>query len=138
MGLALADAFFIEPNISHISNNNLKVPYLPSSLEGLKVVPLSDLHYKPDKDESLLTTVIEKVNQIKPDLIILTGDYVDHDTSGIDPMLEHLAKLKSQHGIFACMGNHDGWCTDGDGDFYKTRFEKMGFNFSSTKTQRSR
>ena len=129
MGLAVGDAFFIEPNISHISNNSLTVPYLPAGLEGIKIVQLTDLHYKPDKDEDLLSTVVEKVNQINPDLIMLTGDYVDHDTSGIDPMLEHFSKLKSKHGILACMGNHDGWCTDGDSSFYKTRFEKSGIKF---------
>ena len=129
IGLALSDAFFIEPNISHISNNILKVPYLPSALAGLKIVHLSDIHYKPDKDEGLLSAVVEKVNHINPDLIMLTGDYVDIDTSGIDPMLEYLAKLKSKHGILACMGNHDGWCNDGEGEFYKTRFEKNGIQF---------
>jgi len=127
MGLAVGDAFFIEPNISHISTNKLKVPYLPSALNGLKVVHLADLHYKPDKDEGLLSSVVEKVNQINPDLIMLTGDYVDHDTSGIDPMLKYLAKLKSKHGILACMGNHDGW--NANGEYFKTKFEKNGIQF---------
>lgn len=129
IGLAFTDAFFIEPNIYHISHHSLKVPFLPKALNGLKIVHLSDLHYKPDKDEDLLSTVVEKVNHINPDLIILTGDYVDIDKSGIDPMLEHLAKLKSKHGILACMGNHDGWVNDGDGEYYKTRFEKNGIQF---------
>jgi hypothetical protein len=127
MGLAVADAFFIEPNISHISENELIVPYLPPALDGLKVVHLADLHYKPDKDEGLLSSVVEKINKIHPDLIILTGDYVDVDTSGIDPMLEYLSKLKSKHGILACMGNHDGW--QANGQFFKTRFEKNGIQF---------
>ncbi len=127
MGLALTDAFFIEPNISHISQNNLKVPFLPPALEGLKIVHLSDLHYKPDKDEGLLSTVVEKINKINPDLIILTGDYVDHDTSGIDPMLKQLTKLKSKHGILACMGNHDGW--NASGFYFKNEFEKHGIQF---------
>lgn len=127
MGLAAADAFFVEPNISHISKHNHELPFLPSSLNGLKVVHLTDLHYKPDKDENLLTTVVEKVNQINPDLILLTGDYVDHDTSGIDPMLDILAKLKPKHGILACMGNHDGWTADGS--YFKSKFEKQGIQF---------
>jgi len=129
MGLAVTDAFFIEPNISHISENNLKLPYLPNTLNNLKIVHLSDLHYKPDKDEGLLESAVEKINKINPDLIMLTGDYVDHDTSGIDPMLEHLAKLKPKHGILASMGNHDGWCNNGDSAFYKSRFEKNGIQF---------
>jgi uncharacterized protein len=127
IALAFGDAFFIEPNISHISETDLKVPFLPPSLDGLKVVHLSDLHYKPDKDEKLLATVVEKVNQIHPDLIMITGDYVDKDTSGIDPMLVYLSKLKSKHGILACMGNHDGW--QAGGKFYQSKFEKCGIQF---------
>ncbi|MGJ8658011.1 MAG: metallophosphoesterase [Akkermansiaceae bacterium] len=131
MGLAVTDAFFIEPNISHISHNNLKVPYLPAALDQLKIVQLTDLHYKPDKDEDLLSTVVEKVNKINPDLIILTGDYVNHDISGIDPMLEYLAKLNPKHGILACMGNHDGWIADGP--YFKRNFEKNGIQFLINK-----
>lgn len=131
MSLAVGDAFFIEPNISHIANYDLGVPYLPPSLDGLKVVHLTDIHYKPDKDERLLASVVEKVNQINPDLIMLTGDYVDKDTSSIDPMLVYLSKLKSKHGIFACMGNHDGW--NEEGEFYKSRFEKNGIQFLINK-----
>lgn len=127
IGAACTDAFFIEPNISHISKNQLKLPYLPPSLNNLKVVHLSDLHYKPDKDESLLSSIVEKINDIQPDLIILTGDYVDHDTSGITPMLEHLSKLKANHAILACMGNHDGWTASGQ--YFKHAFEKHNIQF---------
>ena len=122
MGLAVGDAFFIEPNISWITKTKLRVPNLPEALKGLKVVQLTDLHYKPDKDEGLLSSVVDKVNEISPDLIFLTGDFVDHDTSGIAPMLEHLSKLKTKHGIFACMGNHDGWAANGR--YFKREFEK--------------
>ncbi len=127
MGLCLADAFLVEPNISWTTKSNLRVPNLPEALKGLKVVHLTDLHYKPDKDEDLLETVIEKVNKISPDLIFLTGDFVDHDTTGITPMLTLLSKLKAKHGIYACMGNHDGWTADGS--YYKNLFEKNGIHF---------
>jgi len=127
MGLAAGDAFFIEPNISWTTNTNLKVPHLPDALKGLKIVHLTDLHYKPDKDEGLLETIIKKVNAISPDLIVLTGDFVDHDTSGIQPMLSYLAQLNTKHGIFACMGNHDGWTSSRD--YFKREFEKHGIQF---------
>jgi len=127
MGLAVGDAFLIEPNISWTTHTDLRVPNLPESLKGLKAVHLSDLHYKPNKDEGLLETVIEKVNDIEPDLIFLTGDFVDHDTNGIQPMLEHLSQLKTKHGIFACMGNHDGWTSTGS--YFNREFEKHGIQF---------
>jgi len=127
IALALADAFLVEPNISWVTNTQIKVPNLPDSLKGLKAVHLTDLHYKPDKDEGLLESVVRKVNKIAPDLIFLTGDFVDHDTSGLSPMLEHLSKLKAKHGIFACMGNHDGWTASGS--YFKRKFEQHGIQF---------
>ena len=127
MGLAAGDAFFIEPNFSWTTKTDLTVPHLPTPLTGLKIVHLTDLHYKPDKDENLLATVIEKVNAISPDLIFLTGDFVDHDTSGVQPMLAHLSKLTPKYGIFACMGNHDGWAATGT--YFKREFELHGIQF---------
>ncbi len=127
MGLALGDAYFIEPNISAISKYELEVHYLPPAMDGLKIVQLSDIHYMPEDDERHLTSIVEKVNEINPDLIMLTGDYVSKDASVIDPMLVVLSKLKSKHGILACMGNHDGW--NEDGIYYKKKFEKNGIQF---------
>jgi len=134
MGLAVGDAFLIEPNISWITKTQLKVPHLPKALNGLKIVHLTDLHYKPDKDEGLLSTIIDKVNEIAPDLIFLTGDFVDHDTSGISPMLAYLSKLKAKHGIFGCMGNHDGWVSSGP--YFKREFAKHGIQFLINQNQK--
>ena len=48
-------------------------------------------------------------NKLKPDVAILTGDYVSHETSYIEPVANELGKLESEHGTFACLGNHDHW-----------------------------
>ena len=124
---ALADAFLIEPNFSSITYRNVRVPYLPTALNGLKVVHLTDFHYKPDKDASLMDGVIEKVNALKPDLILLTGDYIDGDYPDVDPLIAQLKKLKAKHGIYASMGNHDGW--ENNGDHYRKKFEAIGIGF---------
>ena len=124
---AFADAFFIEPNISSFTHEVVRVPFLPPSLNHLKIVQLSDFHYKPNKDQGLMESVIKKVNDLEPDLILLTGDYVDGHDPDIDPLLIHLAQLKSKHGIIACMGNHDGWVNDGS--VYRKKFEDIGITF---------
>jgi len=124
---AVGDAFFIEPNISSISEVTLRVPHLPESLEGVKVVQLTDFHYKPDQDEGLMAGVVEKVNALQPDLILLTGDYVDSQSPDIMPLLQHLSKLTARHGIVGCMGNHDGWLNDGE--YYRGVFKPLGIDF---------
>ena len=124
---AVGDAFLIEPNLSSITEVDLRVPRLSPALHGMRVVQLTDFHYKPDKDEALMTDVVEKVNALQPDIIFLTGDYVDADTPNIVPLLGHLSRLNARHGIIACMGNHDGWVNSGE--YYRGVFRKLGIDF---------
>ncbi|MGD2184053.1 metallophosphoesterase [Lusitaniella coriacea] len=81
---------------------------LPPSLEGTKIVQLSDLHYDGQRlSENLLQDAIEASNQEEPDLILLTGDYITDSTKPIEPLVLHLKHLRSRLGIYACLGNHD-------------------------------
>lgn len=81
---------------------------LPASLQGTKLVQLSDLHYDGLRlSEEMLTQAIEVSNQAQPDLIVLTGDYVTDDPTPIYPLVERLKRLQSRVGICAVLGNHD-------------------------------
>jgi uncharacterized protein len=81
---------------------------LPSSLEGTKLIHLSDFHYDGLRlSEELLDEAIEVSNQENPDLILLTGDYVTDNPAPIDKLALKLKALKSRAGIYACLGNHD-------------------------------
>jgi predicted MPP superfamily phosphohydrolase len=81
---------------------------LPSSLEGTKLIHLSDFHYDGLRlSEKMLDRAIEVSNQENPDLILLTGDYITDDPTPIDKLALRLQALKSRAGICACLGNHD-------------------------------
>lgn len=81
---------------------------LPPSLHGIKIVQLSDFHYDGLRlSENLLAEAIATSNQIEPDLIFLTGDYVTHDPDPIHQLVLRLKHLKSRFGIYAVLGNHD-------------------------------
>ncbi|MGA9378635.1 MAG: metallophosphoesterase [Phormidium sp.] len=81
---------------------------LPPSWQGIKIVQLSDLHYDGFRlSEALLEEAIAKSNQIQPDLIFLTGDYVTTDPAPIHNLVLRLKHLKSRFGIYAVLGNHD-------------------------------
>ncbi len=87
---------------------------LPKKLDGLKCVHLSDIHHSPFTDLKHIERAVKFANRLKPDIVLLTGDYVSHDSAYIAPVAETLAKLRSPMGTFACLGNHDHW-TDADG-----------------------
>ncbi len=80
---------------------------LASSLRGLKIVQISDLHVGPTIRKAYVTKVVDRVNQMEPDLIAITGDLVDGKAELIAQHLEPLASLRSRFGVFYVTGNHE-------------------------------
>lgn len=84
-------------------------PDLPEALDGLRVGVMADFHFKPGVDEPLVQEAVDRLQREKPDLIALPGDFIDSDPAVLDPLLRVLRQLAPEHGVFASMGNHDGW-----------------------------
>lgn len=81
---------------------------LPPSLQGTKLVQLSDLHYDGLRlSEKMLEQAISLTNEAEPDLIVLTGDYVTDDPAPIHQLVLRLKHLQSRSGVYAVLGNHD-------------------------------
>ena len=80
---------------------------LSSDLAQFTIAQLTDIHLGPFMPPEELARYVEAVNQLKPDLIALTGDFITSSRSEVAPCVETLAGLKARHGIFACLGNHD-------------------------------
>lgn len=82
---------------------------LPKTLDGFRIVHLSDIHHSPFTDLAHISRAVEMSNQLKPDMFVLTGDFVSHEPEYIAPAAEVLGRLESEFGTFACLGNHDHW-----------------------------
>jgi predicted MPP superfamily phosphohydrolase len=86
----------------------VKIPNLPLSLAGLKLVQMSDFHYDNGLlSEKMLSEAIAVSNAAKPDLVILTGDYVNTIAKPIHQLALRLKNLESRYGVYAILGNHD-------------------------------
>ena len=86
----------------------LAIAGLPETLKGSTLVQLTDFHYDGLLlSEQLLTQVIETTNQVRPDLVVLTGDFVTHNPKPIYKLAQRLKGLQSRAGIYAVLGNHD-------------------------------
>ena len=84
------------------------IAQLPETLHGSKLVQLTDFHFDGLLlSEQLLTQTIEVSNQVKPDLVVLTGDFVTHTPKPIHKLAQQLKHLQSRAGIYAVLGNHD-------------------------------
>jgi predicted MPP superfamily phosphohydrolase len=92
-----------------VERQEIYLPRLPRELDKFCVVQLSDIHHSPFTDAAQIIRFVEIANELEPDLIVLTGDYVSHETEYIAPVAELLGKLEAKHGVFAVLGNHDHW-----------------------------
>lgn len=84
---------------------------IPDSFYGTKIVQISDIHYGRTIKKQELQNMVDKVNQLKPDIIVLTGDLIDKDTLLTDKMAtvisDILKQLNATIGKYAITGNHD-------------------------------
>lgn len=86
----------------------IAIANLPFSLEGLKVIQISDFHYEKNSlSTELLVETINKSNRENPDLIFLTGDFITKIPISIYNLIPYLKNLQCKVGIYACLGNHD-------------------------------
>ncbi|MFQ5675555.1 MAG: metallophosphoesterase [bacterium] len=82
---------------------------LPTKLEGLRIVHISDLQADPRTGRRKIKRYIRKVNRLKPDIVFFTGDLVTSGTKFISSAAAFLGNLKADYGVFACLGDHDVW-----------------------------
>jgi predicted MPP superfamily phosphohydrolase len=89
--------------VTEISLPNKRFP----GLEHVKMVVLSDIHVSGLIKSKRMKSLVQKVNQIRPDLILITGDLVDGSVQQLKNEVEPLKKLISAHGVLYITGNHE-------------------------------
>jgi predicted MPP superfamily phosphohydrolase len=96
---------FVEPKLLTVTRATIPIKLH----RQLTIVVLSDLHVGPYVQEAEIRRVVEKANQLMPDLVLLAGDYVQQDRGDAETLaaLNPLSDLKPSIGTFAVFGNHD-------------------------------
>ena len=90
----------------------LEFPDLPSAFDGYRVAHLSDLHISAAARADRTAGVVRLVNACTPDLIAITGDFVDGTADRRRADVAPLADLHAPDGVVGCTGNHEyysGW-----------------------------
>ena len=111
----VAWAFFIEPNRLVVRHETLELPRWPSGLSGVKIAVLSDIHAgSAFIDERKLRLIVDRTNQLQPDLIVILGDYIAGNGRGSRRMEPEvfapiLKNLHAPFGVYSVLGNHDWW-----------------------------
>jgi uncharacterized protein len=96
---------------------------LPDSLDGFTLVLLSDIHLRPYTQPETVRRAVALANQLKPDLVVITGDHVWTELEAVYELTPILASLNARHGVYAAMGNHEHWT---DPQVIATAFRQAG------------
>ncbi len=100
---ALINRFNINVNEVTVDINGL-----PESFDGFRIAQISDLHVGTfGNDTAFVSTIVDKINSLKPDLIVFTGDIVNRHTDELIPFVMPLSRLTSPNGVISILGNHD-------------------------------
>lgn len=122
--LGLAYSYFIEPNRLVVTQEEIKIKGLDPAFDGLRIAVISDIHGGSNgASAENIRRVVETANAQNPDLVVLLGDYVAQAGTRhpirsqplrmpMSEVADNLSGLKARLGVFAVLGNHDGWYGD--------------------------
>jgi len=94
----------LTPNIKNVDVN---IVGLPENWQGKKIVHLSDVHLGRVHGVGFAEKVVGKVNDLHPDLVLITGDLFDGMGSKVADFVPALNKLESTYGTYYVTGNHE-------------------------------
>jgi predicted MPP superfamily phosphohydrolase len=100
---------FLEAKWCRIRRATVTLPNLGQPFEGTTVALVTDVHHGPFVSRGYIRSIVEMTNALKPDIILLGGDYCYRGPKYIAPAIEELSRLEAPMGRFAVLGNHDHW-----------------------------
>ena len=95
--------------MSHIDQSEYNLTTNKIGNNSYSILFISDVHYNPDKNPQLIKESISKMNELKPDIVILGGDIVDERTpkDSMKEIIKELGSINSTYGTYYIYGNHD-------------------------------
>jgi len=128
--VCLAYSYFIEPNRLVVNKTTLKIKDWKPAFEGYKIVVLSDIHGGSNGvTPARLREIVAKTNEQDADIVVLLGDYVserpdDSLRMPVHEVADGLAGITAKNGVYAVLGNHDGWFGD---EIVAREFDRVGY-----------
>ncbi len=106
---------------------------LPENFHGFKIVHFSDLHYLSTIQKKDLEKIVTKINQLKPDIVVFTGDLMDAKKTpteeDLKDLIQQLQKIEATTGYYAIKGNHDYENDNFNKVFQETKFKILNNSY---------
>jgi predicted MPP superfamily phosphohydrolase len=89
--------------------DRITIPFenLAPELDGLRIAHITDLHISPGLPLDFVKNLAVKVNELKADIVVFTGDILDSHAIRHLPEFEILKTIEGKHGVFYVPGNHE-------------------------------
>ncbi len=124
---------FIERHQLFLREQKLEFPDLPPDLDGLRLVQLSDIHLSPFLSRDEARRAVDMANETRAHLALVTGDLITTGRDPLDDCLDILAGLRTDAGVFGCMGNHEIYA--GAEDHIEEEAARRGMRFLRLSSQ---
>ena len=85
----------------------LPIAGLPTDLDGMTIAQVSDMHVGRFTKGEVLEKTVRLVNDLRADLVLLTGDLINDALADLDTGLELARKMEARFGVAIIEGNHD-------------------------------
>lgn len=118
---------FIQRFSLSLREQKLEFPDLPEDLNGLRLVQISDIHLSPFLSERELARAVDMANETRAHLALVTGDLITTGHDPLDTCLRQLSRLKSDAGVFGCLGNHEIYARAED--YVEKRSARLGHRY---------
>ena len=109
--------------LPEVKRMDVPVKDLPEGLDGFTIVQLTDIHASSLLTAPHIRELVRRTNDLKPDLIVVTGDIADGVLPMKDEDLAPIGELKAPFGVWGCEGNHEHYV---DYDDRIRRYEALG------------
>ncbi len=100
---------FIDRHRFTVNHVTYTSPDVPKGFDGYRIVQFSDLHIGTFRNgfEGNVRTIVDSINAQKGNLIVFTGDVVNHRAEELEGFEKTLSQLHAPDGVYTIMGNHD-------------------------------
>jgi len=108
--LILAFSYLVKGLIGGIKRpelNKVDVFIKDLGFDELTIVQLTDVHIGNTIGKEFVAECVERINALKPDIVVITGDLVDRKIEDVKDDLSPLKALQSKYGTYFVLGNHE-------------------------------